>query len=55
MFKTSFKINMIAEPYCLDEDHEVTEHTARKACEDARTSNEWVPKVCNMVKYKKDI
>ena len=51
----SFKINMITEPYCLDEDNEVTEHTARRACEDASTSNQWVPKLCNMVRYKKEI
>ena len=51
----SFKVNTVEEAYCLDEDIQVTEHTTRKSCEDASTSNEWVPKVCSMVRYKKEI
>ena len=51
----SFTVNFIEEAYCLDEDLEVTEHTTRKSCEDASTSNEWVPKICSMVRYKKEI
>ncbi len=51
----SFKVNTVEEAYCLDEDIQVTEHTTRKSCEDASTSNEWVPKVCSMVRYKKEL
>ena len=51
----SFKVNTVEEAYCLDEDLKITEHTTRKSCEDATTSNEWVPKVCSMIRYKKEI
>ena len=51
----SFTINIVEDPYCLDEDHKVTEHLSKRACENASTGNEWVPKVCNMIRYKKEI
>ena len=51
----SFTVNIVEEAYCLDEDLEVTEHTRRNSCEDASTSNEWVPKICSIVRYKKEI
>ena len=45
----------IVEPYCIDENYVVTGHTSERDCENSSTGNEWFPKECHKVKYKKQI
>ena len=49
----SFHINKVKDPFCIDENYAVTGHTSKRDCENASTGNEWFPKECNKIKYKK--
>ena len=51
----TFRINVKEDAYCLDEDFKVTGDDSRRACEEASTSNEWVPELCNTERYRKEI
>ena len=51
----SFHINKVKDPFCIDENYAVTGHTSKRDCEIASTGNEWFPKECHKIKYKKQI
>ncbi|MBC8345078.1 MAG: hypothetical protein ISR82_04460 [Candidatus Marinimicrobia bacterium] len=51
----SFHIDQVKDPYCIDENYAVTGHTSKRDCENASTGNEWFPKECHKIKYKKQI
>jgi hypothetical protein len=51
----SFHINKVKDPFCIDENYAVTGHTSKRDCENASTGNEWFPKECHKIKYKKQI
>tara|TARA_B100000035_G_C20742596_1_gene440400 strand:- start:122 stop:559 length:438 start_codon:yes stop_codon:yes gene_type:complete len=53
--KRSFHINIVSDPYCIDENFEITGHSNQRECESASSSNAWIPKKCQKIKYKKQI
>ena len=49
----SFSVDRTVDPYCIDENYEVTGHESKRACELASTGNQWFPKECHKTKYKR--
>jgi hypothetical protein len=51
----TFRINNKEDPYCQDEDYNITSDTNKRACESSSTSNEWFPEVCTTKRYRKEL
>lgn len=51
----SFRVNFQEDAYCQDEDYNVTGDDNKRACENASTSNTWIPEQCNTERYRREM